>query len=197
MSIDQQKDQLDKWADMWDKALEKGIFDDGPGPPIPSPHTSDDSFFGLKNTNPTAEIKDADSEYWAGLHNTPELGGHGERLLQEQKKKDVREATDIASSWTDPKTSKKYPANPLPTDTGGKDQALEPAQLGVTFDEKDIEKLIDIKNQLHELENKIIVASVGGKSTKSVETQIENLKKKLDKLSSSLSHSIPNDVSAN
>ena len=191
MSIDQQKDQLDKWADMWDQAQEKGIFDDGPGLPTPSPHTSNDSFFGLQNTHPTDTIQDSDAKYWADLHNTPELGGVKEDEL-------LQEATDRGQSWTDPKAqNKKYPPNPLRVDSGGEDQKLEPQQLGVTFDEKDIEELIDIKNRLHELENKMIATSMTGNSTKTAESRIESLKKKLDELSSAMGYGLPNDVAAN
>jgi hypothetical protein len=190
-NLDRQKDQLDKWAEMWDKAQDKGIFDDATNPHVPSPNTADDSFFGLKNTHPTSDINDVDAKYWASLYKTPDMNSKEELLQEEQK---VQEATDIASSWTDPKKNKKYPANPLAVDSGEKDQTLKPQQLGVTFDEKDIEKLINIKNQLHELENKMIASLVDGKSTKSIEKQIENLKSKLDQLSSALNHPVPNDV---
>lgn len=205
MDIDKQKQTFDSWVDMWDKAQEDGVFDDAPGPHIPSTQTSGESFFGLHNTHPTDRASDADVAAWSDINNTTDTSGHffgadspvmpsETGLMQENKK--VQEATDRSTSWTDPKKGENpdYPPNPFCVDTGGKDQELKPNQLGMTFDEKDIEELDGIKKKLYELEVKMLTSEVNGKKTDSIETQIENLKNKIDNLSSKMSYAKANKV---
>jgi hypothetical protein len=180
-----QKDNIDKWADMWDKAQADGIFPEAPEPQTVSPYTADDSFFGLQTTNPTEAPASPDTDYWNNLH----------QMNEPRKEELLRDATDLGQSWTDPKTKgKKYPPNPVKVDSGGKDQKLKPKQLGVTFDEEDIEKVIEIKSKLHDLGSKL--AADPHEGNKKIESQIETLKKQLDELSSAMGYGIPNDLSA-
>lgn len=61
------KDGIDNWADMWEKAQKKGIFDDAPKPPITSPQTAIDSFFGPVDTKPSERLDEVDAKYWKAI----------------------------------------------------------------------------------------------------------------------------------
>ena len=193
-----QKKEIDNWADMWDQAQAKGVFDDVEQPHTPSPQTSDGSFFGLQSTHSTEAPSDVDAQYW---NNISKMSGNGANvpdptaLGEEEGEQLLRDATDISQSWTDSKSrNKKYPPNPMRVDSGGEDQKLKPIQLGHTFDEEDIQQLADMRLKLHDLGSKLAADPQDG--NKKVESQIEGLKKKLEELSSSMGYALPNEISA-
>jgi hypothetical protein len=61
------KDDLEKWADKWDKALADGIFET-PKEHIPSPEVNPSDFFGNWRPENTEAIKDIDSQYWNDVY---------------------------------------------------------------------------------------------------------------------------------
>jgi len=177
-----QSKEFDNWCDMWEKAQDKGLFNDAPHAPELNRKTSQESFFGPQNTNPTEGPSAADAEYWNNVNQMAQ--GEKPELLQEGKLQDY-------------KRGRGYPPNPMYQYSQGKDQELAPRQLDVTFDEEDIEELSDMKKELHELESQISANDVNGKSTKKLETQIANLKKRIDELSTSMGRTYPLDVEPN
>jgi hypothetical protein len=63
------RDDLEKWAEKWDKALADGVFET-PKEHVPSPEVNPSDFFG--NWRPAAAngevIKDVDSQYWNNVY---------------------------------------------------------------------------------------------------------------------------------
>lgn len=160
--IERQKQDFDGWLEKWDSALEKGIFGDAPKPPSTCRNTADQSFFGLRQDNPTDSIDRVDSQYWRAIDSLADGGVEMQRL----------DESDPASV---------YLPNPIRKSTEGKDQDLKPGPLGATYSEDDLLELEDMKKRLHELESK--VAEMDGKDQRS---QIESMIKKIDDLSNKL-----------
>jgi len=179
-----QSDEFEDWCQKWDNAQEKGLFDDIPKPVNTTPQTSEESFFGPQNTHPTNSPHEADVEYWKSVHSALVQGDAAPdplkpQLLQEGKLQNFKSS---------------YPPNPMYSYSQGKDQKIAPRQLDITFDEEDINELADMKKTLYELESKVGAADTNGKGTKKLESQIENLKQKIDKLSSSMGRAYPLEV---
>lgn len=165
-SMDNAKQEFDGWVDKWDAALQKGIFGDSKKIPSTSPGTSDESFFGLRQDNPTDAINSSDSDYWRAINAVADGGVDTQRL-------------DEADMGVAPLASPT--PNPVRRGTEGKDQDLEPRQLGVTFSKEEIEELDSMKKKLHELECK--AAEMGEND---YGAQIKSMIKKIDELSDKL-----------
>lgn len=152
------KDNFDNWVDQWDKALKSDIFKDAPRPAATSKQTSDDSFFGLQQSNPTSQIDSTDVQYWNAINSLSDGGVEMQRLDESQKT-----------------------PNPIKSSSEGEDQKLEPQQLGLTFSEEDIKNLEEMKVKLYELESK-----VAKMDDKSYEPQIKAMIEKIDNLSNKM-----------
>ena len=164
-ALEASKDDFDNWVDKWDKALQSDIFKDAPKPPSTSKHTSDDSFFGLQQSNQTDSIQSSDSEYWRAINAVADGGVDMQR---------IDEADAISVSLP----------NPIRKSTEGKDQDLEPNSLGLTFTEDDIKKLEEMKIKLHELQSKIAAMD-----EKDYSSQISAMISKIDELSDKMGQS--------
>lgn len=174
-------DDFDKWCKLWDKAQKDGIFEDAPKPPIPTSLTSDPSFFGPINTHHSNSVKDCDSQYWNDVFDL--MTGNDPQVINEEKKESTKEvlkksAEAIARS-----------PNPIQASSAGEDQDLSPGSLGLTYGENDIEKLTELKLQLHDLTSKM-ASFIGDGKNKQLENKISVLKKKIDEFSSELSRSL-------
>lgn len=176
MSFEQQKDDLDDLVNKWDAALEKGIFKDAETPAV-NQQTSQGSFFGMHNTHPTEEIGQTDQEYWkaifaASTDHSPENGGV------------INESAHQTS-----------PANPVPKGTMGSDQEMNDQQLGVTYTEEELNKLSELKSQLYSLESKLLTSMGFGddKNSKKLQSQIESVKKEINKLSDEMGRPYKNE----
>ena len=180
--FDAQSKNFDGWCDMWEKAQDKGIFDDAPHAPELNRQTSQESFFGPQNTNPTDGPSDADVQYWNNVNQMAQ--GEKPELLQEGELQKY-------------KRGRGYPPNPMYSYSQGKDHDIAPRQLDMTYDEEDVEELGDMKRELHDLESEISTNDVNGKSTKKIESKIESLKKRIDELSTSMGRTYPLDVEKN
>lgn len=160
--MERQKQDFDGWLEKWDSALQKGIFGDSPKPPSTFRSTSDESFFGLRQDNPTDSIDQSDSAYWRAINAVADGGVEMQRLDE-----------------SDPVSV--YLPNQIRKSTEGKDQDLKPGPLGATYSEDDLLELENMKKRLYELESK--VAEMDGRDHKS---QIESMIKKIDDLSNKL-----------
>jgi hypothetical protein len=157
--LESAKDDFDGWVAKWEKALSDGVFGDSAKLPSTAPATSDFSFFGPRNDNPTADIDPSDSAYWRAIDSVADGGVEMQRL---------DEADAVSTDLP----------NPVRKSTEGKDQDLAPDQLGLTFDEKDISDLEGMKVKIHELGSKS--AEMGDDD---YFDKIEGMIKKLDDLS--------------
>jgi len=158
-SFEVAKDDFDGWVAKWEKAVNDGIF--GKNEPLPSTGdaTSNFSFFGLRQDNPTDDIRSSDAAYWSAINSVADGGVDMQRL-------DEADAVSVDLP------------NPIRKSTEGKDQELQPHQLGLTFDEKDISELEGLKVKLHDLGSKS--AEMGDDDQKS---QIEAMIRKIDDIS--------------
>lgn len=161
-SIEKDKGDFDDWVDKWDAALQKGIFGPSFKAPGTSQSTSDESFFGLRQDNPTDHIDSLDSQYWNAINSVADGGVEMHRLDE-----------------SDP-ISIDLP-NPVRKSTEGKDQDLEPKRLGATFTDEDIKEIEEMKKKLCALECK--AAEMGENDYGS---QIKSMIKKIDELSDKL-----------
>lgn len=160
--IERNKQDFDGWLEKWDDALQKGIFGDDSKIPSTCKNTSDQSFFGLRQDNPTDSIDSVDSQYWSAINSMADGGVDFQRL---------DEADAVSTNLP----------NPIRRSTEGKDQDLKPGPLGATFTEEDLLELEEMKKRLHELESKS--AAMDGEDRRS---QIESMIKKIDQISDNL-----------
>lgn len=165
-AFESSKEDFDGWVDKWDKALKGDIFKDSPKLPSTAPQTSDNSFFGLQQTNPTDSISSSDADYWKAISSVADGGVDMQRI-------DESDMGNSPLASDDP--------NPVRRETEGKDQELDSRPLGLTFDEEDIKSLEDMKLKLHELENKI--ASMDDKD---YGAQVKAMIEKIDELSNKM-----------
>jgi hypothetical protein len=155
------KDDFDSWVDKWDKAQKSDIFKAPQNLPSTAPQTSQNSFFGMQQFNPTDDIKSTDAEYWNAIYSTSDgVDAPMERI-------DEADATSL-----------NLP-NPIRKSTEGKDQNLTGDAIGSTFSEEDIENLAEMKVKLHELESKIATME----NNERYQSQVKDLIKKIDDLS--------------
>lgn len=156
------KDDFDNLVSKWDKALKDGIFDTPAKLPSTGDATSDFSFFGLRQDNPTQDIDSSDATYWNAISSLADGGVDMQRL-------DEADAISV-----------NLP-NPIRHSTQGKDQDLSPESLGLTFDEKDVSELESLKTKLHDLGSKS--AEMGEKD---YVDQIDAMIRKIDDLSDNM-----------
>jgi hypothetical protein len=185
-----QKDQLDKWADMWEKSQRDGVFDNAPQPPASSPQTANSSYFGLVNTHPTEEIQDVDANYWnqvyhSALQGEMEPDPLGDSLIQESE--DQKRASEVAKAMA-------QSPNPVRGSSVGEDQSMEKGPLGVTFSPEEIEELSELKKKLHALKDEANTVEGKGGRSKKFESKIKNIKDQIDKLSTEFTKSFPDAV---
>lgn len=138
-ALEKSKDDFDGWVAKWDKALQDKVFGDTPKIPSTGDATADFSFFGLRQDNHSDNINPSDADYWNAINSVADGGVEMRRL-------DEADAGMAPLAGLDP--------NPVRRGTEGKDQDLAPEQLGVTFDEKDVSDLADMKVKLHDLGSK-------------------------------------------
>lgn len=177
MDMENQKDELDHFASMWDVAMEKGLFPKAEIPKV-NQNTSQDSFFGLVNTNPSEEIGDNDKQYWNAIHSATDDAASS-RVINEVDER------------------KSSPSNSIQRDTFGNDQELDSQQLGKTYSEEDLNELSELKNKLHSLESKLMSALGFGdfKNEKKLQEQIKLIKREINELSDSMGRAYPNYTS--
>ena len=204
-----EQEQLENWADMWDKAQAKGIFEDAPKPPAISEKKSYDSFFGPQETNQKDAPDDFESKYWASVYNTsmgappdpePETSipddATGEVAMihdSVDKKKVIKENTGVKNVGARAKIMAQTP-NPIRATSIGMDQDMSQATLGVIFTPKELESLSDLKVKLHGLQDKLNALEGKGQPGKRYEAQIAKLVTQINELSDSLSQSFPDEI---
>jgi hypothetical protein len=161
------EDDFEGWVKKWDDAQREGIFKDAPKPANPSGNTSDHSFFGLRQDNPTNSIDDVDAKYWNAISSMADGGVDSDIQRIDE---DMGVAGLAAPS-----------PNPVRRETEGKDQEIKPRSMGLTFDEEDIRNLEHMKIKLHELESK--AAAMGEKN---YDSEIKAMISKIDAISNSM-----------
>jgi hypothetical protein len=155
-------DDLNQWAEKYEKAVKDGVFADAPQEHTPSQQTAKStSFFGPYDAN------------WRSI------SGVAPDLIQEQQY-DANKAAKASGVHSTP--------NPPRFNTLGPDQAGSPESLGATYNDEDLDKLADLKAKLHELLVKVTKYETDGKSVGSLDKQVQDLTAKIDDLSTAMTH---------
>lgn len=180
------KDDLERLAQVWDKALAQGIFNDAPNRSQPKGSAEVD-FFGQMPTVYNTDIRDSDMEQWNNVLGAQSISE--ESLLTEEKapsKGAVRKHTKKLANTN----------NPVYPNTKGPD-SKSPDPEGNFAGGKNLEKLIDLKKKLHQLKAELTKSEtlemMGGKGEAKVaklEKSIDSLSDEIDELSDSLNGSI-------
>jgi hypothetical protein len=171
-------DDINKFAKIWDNALQKGIFDSPPSPANTRQEEEEDAdrgtdFFGQYLTDEydiDKPLNEVDAKYWSIVSKRADP-------LSEENNPLKFTADSIAKSQ-----------NPIAPNTVGKDQDPKVTQnwgLGG----KQIEELEKLKVDLHELESKLnsLTSKDQDSKVEGVQSKIDSLKNEIDKLSDSLS----------
>jgi hypothetical protein len=167
-------DDLNQWAEKYEKAVKDGVFADAPQEHTPSQQTAKStSFFGPYDANPSSTVSDEDAAYWRSI------SGVAPDLIQEQQY-DANKAAKASGVHSTP--------NPPRFNTLGPDQAGSPESLGATYNDEDLDKLADLKAKLHELLVKVTKYETDGKSVGSLDKQVQDLTAKIDDLSTAMTH---------
>jgi len=161
--FEKSKNDFDNWVDKWDKALQSDIFKSS-SIPSTSKQTSDNSFFGLRQDNPTDSIDPSDAQYWSAINSVADGGVEMTRLDEEELK---------FKPYNSP--------NPIRKGTEGPDQDLSDRAIDATFGEEDVRNLEEMKIKLHDLGSK-----VAEMTDKSYESQVNSLIEKIDELSNKM-----------
>lgn len=176
-------DDINKYAKIWDSALEKGIFNDAPKPKPANP-ADEDSFFGAdffgQNRSDEydidAPLNEDDTKYWAEVCRMANPNKPTKLNETVAPKEELKKMVDrVAGSH-----------NPIYPSSTGKDKDPQVAQnWGVGG--KEHFQLEELKIRLEKLESKLNALESKGDSGKETQTKIDNLKKQIDDLSDSLS----------
>jgi len=169
-------DDINKFAKIWDDALQKGLFSAPQPKQNPAEEEQGSDFFGQYRTDDydmDKPLNEVDSKYWAMLSRRADP-------LDEQNNPAFKKVADAMGNAQNP----VYPG------TVGKDQ-----DSNVTpnwgFGGKEIEELEKLKVELHELESKLNSLASKDQDAKleSAQSKIKSLKDEIDKLSDSLAGS--------
>jgi hypothetical protein len=199
-------DDFEKWTSQWEKAMEEGLFDDAPKPPVPAEQSGPD-FFGNYRPNPDpTDIKDVDAAYWSKVYRLSRHSGDSPDPLEELQpineeelenlvkttKSHPSEFTLVQADEPDKKTTAAITddlgklANPAQYPSRGKDarNKVTPNWAGG----EEIQELEAMKMNLEQLESKINAAEGMGdtKKAKSLMSKLDSLRKQIDELSDDL-----------
>lgn len=198
-----QKDELQNYADKWEKALKDGVFGDSK---IEKP-TKEDTFFDIIKKEPTNEFNPTDVDYWSKIQdmsfNTTEFKVYNEAAKKKEESKadftPVKNSLEADKDVNDIiKKATKLANNPNPVyhDSYGKDATDESGKTRVTagFSADDrLPALQDLYKALYQLEVKM--SGKDGLDTKLTDKMQKDIKKVKD-LISKLSDSMDGDFAS-
>lgn len=176
-SIENFKNDIDKYSAIWEKALRDGIFDSVEG----SSHKNDGTpvdepsdFFGLQRDVAHIPLNESEAHNWNAIYRASV-----NEVIAEEKKEKIEDLVKNAKS-----IAKAF--NPIHIDTTGKD--TKNINDGGFSSGEDLEELEKMKKKLHELKVKMTSKEIKeDKRFPSLAKKIEALESEIDKLSDSLS----------
>jgi hypothetical protein len=179
-------DDIEKYAAIWEKALENGAFKDDPQPKASRNSDAENSFFGSDffGQNYSSEydmdspLNESDTQYWAKICRM--AGGKYVDSLAE-------EVTPTKSEIKDNAEKMANVHNPTYSASLGKD-GFDPDKVTQNWGVggKEHFDLEDLKKRLEQFESKLNSLNAKGKSTKEAQDKIDGIKKQIDDLSDSL-----------
>ena len=194
--MDNFKSDLEKWSGMWEKAMDT---DDFKAPKEETPYSDQDlgkiDFFGQNRIagDDKREVSRPDAQYWNKVYRMMAKEDDvpdplADDILTEDDKQIVNPVPK-KPNLTDKEIgnvakSKANAANPIDPASVGKDQDYKPSLADVY----QLEQLHNMKINLCELEGKLNAKSALGhsKDGQKIQGQINELKKKIDELSDSI-----------
>lgn len=160
-------EQIKGWEQKWQAAMDAGVFADAPKAPRPALQDRIEDYQDFQRHRPSVNPKVDDGGYWD---------------LIAKAAKNPNDAPDVIEYLME---QDKYTNNPVYPVTYGKDQ--EPVVTPNWINGEDLEKLIKIKLDLHELGDKYAAAEATmDPKAKGLWGQIKSLGEKLDELSDAL-----------
>jgi uncharacterized coiled-coil protein SlyX len=179
---------INKYAKIWDAALEKGIFKDAPKPAQPRNRDAEDAFgtdfFGQNLSgeySPDEALNEVDTKYWARVSKMADpMGKNFDPLadLNEETVPDkdhIKRVTNTVANLH----------NPVYPQSIGKDNDVVVTQNWGTGGKEHFQ-LEELKVRLEKLESKLNAIEAKGDSGKDTQSKIDSLKKQIDDLSDSL-----------
>lgn len=150
---------LKKYIAQWEKAEKENLY----GSDAETPKRKSSGFFSeFGGGDDKAELDQEEYNHWRKLYNYSNKD-YSDDLIQENVK--------------------DQPANPVDATTVGKDtDIILPKFTGGP----ELEKLIKLKIKLQEVESRLNALEAEGKNSKNSESQINDLKNQIDKVSNSL-----------
>ena len=166
-------DDINKYAKIWDDAMQKGIFDDASK--VQPEKTQSTDFFGQylnDDYDMDKPLNEVDSKYWR------RVSQKADPLFVETK--DLKNHADTIAKAQ----NSVYPSAIV------KDQDIN-VQQNWAMGGKEIEQLEKLKLELHDLESKLnnLMAQEENSKPETVQSKIDSLKKEIDSLSDSLAGS--------
>jgi hypothetical protein len=76
------REDIEKWAEKWDKALADGIFE-APKEHVPTPEVNPSDFFGNWRPENTVDINNVDTKYWNNVYKLSNHSGESPDPLEE------------------------------------------------------------------------------------------------------------------
>jgi hypothetical protein len=198
--------ELEKWMDVWEKAQEKGIFPDEPKQQEVNPQVYQTDYFGNvhKDGKDTVSLNECDVKYWNQVHKlskgdkalditeqTSKIDGIGTEEPLASKPQGKLRDTPSKMDLGDKGAELGNTANPVEPPSRGEDQRKHVTPEWA--DGKGLRELVYMKHNLYNLEVKINsnpkFGAYGDEAPeiKKIQTQIDELKHKIDELSNSLS----------
>jgi len=178
------RDDIERLTKVWDKALSQGIFDDADAKAAKEAKSRGTNFFGQTPTVHDTDITRGDLDGWndvlSTMHDGISNSGEMQVITEERtpsKKKIANHAKKLASS-----------NNPVYPNTVGKDSKIKPATDFAGG--KNLQKLIDMKDQLHNLKVDLTKGETLGKDVRKMRSAVENISREIDKISDMLNGSI-------
>lgn len=188
---------FDSWVDMWDKAQNDDEFKKQSKKANEKPLDNVDFFGQQRYAGEEVEDVDAsssDSEYWKKIYRMSSNGDAPDPLADENQVitedgKQIVNPRPVKPNLSDKEMgdvakSAGNSANPISPSSVGKDQNYKPNFADVY----QLESLVDLKTNLHELECKLNAGDSLGKSKQGqkIQKQIDEMRKKIDDLSDSI-----------
>jgi len=200
--------ELEKWMDVWDKAQEKGIFPTEPKEQEINPQVYQTDYFGnvRKTGKETVSLNECDAKYWQQVYKLSNHSGEAPDILKEQTSKIDGIGTEEPLASQPQGKTRDVPskdalgvkgaelgntANPIEPPSRGEDQRKKVTPEWA--DGKGLREIVYMKHNLYNLEVKLNsnpkFGAYGDEAPeiKKIQTQIDELKHKIDELSNSLS----------
>lgn len=183
---------INKYAAIWDAALEKGIFKDAPKPPQPRNIDAEEAdgfgggadFFGQHYSDEydiDRPLNEVDTKYWAAVSRQADpLGKYVDPLANINE--EVASKKDAVKKSTEKMGNAHNPVYPYSV---GKDQETKVSQNWGTGGKEHFQ-LEELKVRLEKLESKLNSIESTGKSGKDTQSKIDGIKKQIDDLSDNL-----------